>query len=227
MHTETTSSSEPFVLRHLLRISATFRRRRLVRFLSAFPITSDTRILDVGGGGHDWDWGEWSGAIPHLTVLNLTVEDGEADGVRYVRGNACDMEQFVDQSFDIAFSNSVIEHVGSFDNQQRMAAEIRRVARDYWVQTPNRHFPIEPHMCFPFFQYLPLSWRRVIGRYWPFSFEMLRRGNPERDAVEVRLLDRAEVERCFPEARVVPEKAFGLTKSWIATTAVPEPQTAP
>ena len=184
------------------------------RFLAVFPVTGATRILDVGGGS-DWDWSGIPGEVPSITVLNLDVVDGVSGHIRMVRGDACDMSRFADGEFDIAFSNSVIEHVGSYGNQQRMAREIRRVARAYWVQTPNRHFPIEPHMCFPFFQYLPLGWRRVIGRHWPCSFEKLRRGDPEKDAVEVRLLNRKELRECFPDAQLQPERLLGLVKSWV------------
>lgn len=145
----------------------------------------------------------------------MASPDDRKAGIAYVHADACDMSMFADQSFDIAFSNSVIEHVTEWERQQMMAAEIRRVAKSYWVQTPNRHFPIEPHMLFPFFQYLPLSWRRVIGRYWPFSFEKLRRGDPVRDAVGVRLMTRAELQACFPEATIQAERFLGLAKSWI------------
>ena len=203
------------LLRFMLRASRAFRRRRLARFLQAFEITAETRIVDVGGGS-DWDWSGFTGVTPRITLLNLDVEDGESGRTRYVRGDACRMHQFADDEFDIAFSNSVIEHVGSYAEQQAMAGEIRRVARAYWVQTPNRHFPIEPHMLFPFFQYLPLRWRRTIGRHWPFSFEKLRKGDPERDAVEVRLLNRREFSACFPDAEIRMERFAGWIKSFIA-----------
>lgn len=78
------------------------------------------------------------------------------------------------------------------------------------------HFPIEPHMLFPFFQYLPLAMRRVIGRHWPFSFEKLRHGDPERDAVQVRLMTRKELQDCFPDANILVERFAGLVKSLLA-----------
>ncbi len=61
---------------------------------------------------------------------------------------------FGDREFDIAFSNSVIEHVPP-ELQAAFAAEVSRVADRYFVQTPNRYFPIEPHYQLPLFQFLP------------------------------------------------------------------------
>jgi 2-polyprenyl-3-methyl-5-hydroxy-6-metoxy-1,4-benzoquinol methylase len=62
------------------------------------------------------------------------------------------------RSFDIVFSNSVIEHVGDAESQQQFAHEIARVGRAYWVQTPNRRFPVEPHLLTPFLHFLPTRW---------------------------------------------------------------------
>ncbi len=209
-------SEEPRILRWMCAFSHRRRQRRREAFLRHFKITADTQLLDVGGGT-DWDWGVWPLGAPQVTILNLELPVERKAGIHYVEADACDMSMFEANAFDIAFSNSVIEHVPDWERQQAMAAEIRRVAKSYWVQTPNRHFPIEPHMLFPFFQYLPLAWRRVIGRHWPFSFEKLRRGDPERDAVEVRLMTRKELQACFPDAVIIAERFWGLPKSWIAS----------
>lgn len=203
------------VLRWMRAASTRFRRARLARFLSKFDVNEHTRILDVGGS-RDWDWGGWSGQPPRLTILNRDVEERTEGTVQYVRGDACDMACFSDHEFDIVFSNSVIEHVGDYDRQRNMAREIRRVGKGYWVQTPYRHFPVEPHMLFPFFQYFPLRIKRTIARHWPFSFQMLRGGDPERDAIEVRLLNRRELQECFPDADIGTERFAGFIKSLIA-----------
>lgn len=108
-----------------------------------------------------------------------------------------------DRSFDLAFSNSVIEHLFTWENQQRMADEVRRVARAYWVQTPNYWFPVEPHYLIPGWQWLPLGAR-----------ERMLRG-----AREIRLLRRGELARLFPDASLLPERVGGLVKSWTATRA--------
>ena len=67
-------------------------------------------------------------------------------------------------AFDIAFSNSVIEHVGSFEEQTRFAEQLRRVATGVWVQTPARGFPLETHLLMPLIHYLPLRWQTRLVR---------------------------------------------------------------
>lgn len=65
---------------------------------------------------------------------------------------------FADKSFDLAFSNSVIEHVGSEENQFRFAREMMRVEKRVCCQTPSRLFPVDPHLTAPFLHWLPISW---------------------------------------------------------------------
>ena len=45
-----------------------------------------------------------------------------------------------------------------------MAAEAQHVGRNYFIQTPNFYFPVEPHWVFPFFQFLPVATRVMLTR---------------------------------------------------------------
>ena len=76
-----------------------------------------------------------------MTLLNMPrgQECGEP-GFTFVSGDGCQLP-FADQSFEIVFSNSVIEHVGTPAQQRRFADEVRRVGKRYWVQTPTAGFP--------------------------------------------------------------------------------------
>src|SRR5262249_16452869 len=127
-----------------------------------------------------------------------------------------------DQSFDIVFSNSVIEHVGDAKSQQDFAREVTRVGRAFWVQTPNRWFPVEQHLLTPFLHWLPKSWQRVLAPRATVS-ALLTRTTPdprrfyfEHYLNDVRLLGPAEFSTLFPGARVVRERFLGITKSLIA-----------
>jgi hypothetical protein len=202
------------VLKKFLTISAKCRARRLQQFCDAMRLTGSESLLDVGGSS-DWAWHNVSFTKP-ITVINLQAGCDVSGRISCVKGDACAMSMFEDGAFDLAFSNSVIEHVGSFKRQQQMADEIRRVARRYWVQTPYRHFPIEVHMMFPFFQYLPISIRAWLGVRWPFSFEKMRNGDPLRDATEVWLLDIRQMKKLFPEAEIIIERFMGMPKSIVA-----------
>lgn len=187
-----------------------FRRRRMDRFVAAMGLTSDSRVLDVGGSPSIWDA---SPVLPQLTFLNL-VPDGDS---RTVVGDARALD-FPDGHFDVVFSNSVIEHVGAAEDQARFAAEIRRVGKSYWVQTPNRSFPIEAHYWAPFVHWLPRPLQKRLVRWvslWGWT------ARPSQAAVdahvdEIRLLTRSDMARLFPDATLVPERVLGLTKSWIA-----------
>jgi len=60
---------------------------------------------------------------------------------------------FDDGAFDIATSNAVLEHVGSFNNQSLFVHELCRVARRVFISVPNRFFPVEHHTALPIAHY--------------------------------------------------------------------------
>ncbi len=122
-------------------------------FVRRMGVREGMSILDLGGQPLIWD------SVPfslNLTILNLPGQidtkghDAGSDksivpthhNIRYVEGDACNVDGFGDRSFDIVFSNSVIEHVGPADKQASFAHEARRLSRSYWVQTPSKWFPI-------------------------------------------------------------------------------------
>jgi hypothetical protein len=207
------------------------RRRRFGRFLELLdPLPRPVSILDVGGTETFWQMmglDEQTGV--DVTLLNVFPCPTATPHVTSVVGDGCDLSCYDDGAFDVVFSNSVIEHVGSFDNQRRMAGEIRRVGRSYFVQTPNRYFPIEPHFQFPCFQFLPRRWQvkllrsRSIGWYPPAESDE----QAAAWASEIRLLTRRELGRLFPEAKLVAERYWGLAKSYVAIHAAPSGAGAP
>jgi 2-polyprenyl-3-methyl-5-hydroxy-6-metoxy-1,4-benzoquinol methylase len=129
---------------------------------------------------------------------------------------------FRDAAFDVVFSNSVIEHVGDAASQQRFASEVARVGRAYWVQTPNRWFPVEQHLLTPFVHWLPKRWQAAVVRHFTVWSALTRPTPDRRDFYiehflrDIRLLSGAQVEALFPGARIIRERFLGLTKSLIA-----------
>jgi hypothetical protein len=74
---------------------------------------------------------------------------------------------FDDGSFDIATSNAVLEHVGSFENQSLFVRELCRIARRVFISVPNRFFPIEHHTAIPFAHYHDAAFKlacRITGK---------------------------------------------------------------
>lgn len=192
-------------------------------FLSEFPITPETRVLDVGGNPRIWSTVP-AAVRPRIVYLNLPrAAEPDDDRARLVFGDGCRLP-FADASFDIAFSNSVIEHVGSTKAQQEFAREIQRVSRAYWVQTPNRRFPVEQHLLTPVIHWLPAAWQRVLvprvtvwGLVTGASPEE-RRFYFEHYLRDIRLLTAGELAALFPGSRMIRERFWGWTKSLVVTS---------
>jgi hypothetical protein len=193
--------------------SSRFRRRRFQMFVDKLSVRPGDRILDVGGDEALWVDSPFRDGV---TVTNISPRPA-APRVRYVQADACDMSAVFDgNSFDVVFSNSVVEHVGDAERQARFAAEVRRVGRRYWVQTPYLHFPLEAHMLFPFFQYLPRGGQRWVGAHWKYS-HFARNGEDIEDELRrLRLLDRRSLRALFPDGELLSERVFGITKSLVA-----------
>jgi hypothetical protein len=199
-------------------LASQMRMRRHSFFLSLLDkIPEPITILDIGGTESYWNVVmEPAQKNVEITLLNRYSQIVNKEGFSSLQGDARSLN-FDNQSFDVIFSNSVIEHVGNFSDQQRMASEVHRVGKRYFIQTPNRLFPIEPHFIFPFFQFLPINWQIWLVRH--FNLGWMKKQSTNESALElirsIRLLDKQELQRLFPGASIYEEKFLGLTKSFI------------
>src|SRR6266550_9168705 len=198
-------------------LSTRLRRRRFAFFEALLDrLPKPVSILDVGGTPDFWQMMDSSEREDiEITLLNLIAIQRPPARFRCVVGDARNLTRFGDREFDVVFSNSVIEHVGNYADQQKMAEGVRRVGKRYFVQTPNRNFPIEPHFLVPLFQFLPIT-----GRAWllnHFDLGWYKR-EPDyqaakREVEAIRLLTEGELMRLFPEGVLCKERFFGFTKS--------------
>lgn len=201
-----------------------FRAKRLHAFLA---LADDVlrhkpvcRVLDVGGAEEYWSALEyvWRGRNLDITVLNVQERPLGTSQLTYIVGDARDIRQFPDNSFDIVHSNSVIEHVGRWADMRRMAGEVRRLAPFYFVQTPNYWFPYEAHALVPFIHWLPRPWQQRILMARKCGF--YPRATSLDEAHEIlsgtMLLNASEMTALFPDARIVRERLGPLTKSLTA-----------
>lgn len=196
------------------------RRFRLFeQLVDALP--RPVRIIDVGGTSAFWMMRGWQTRRDvRIVTVNRIDEPQQAENIVPKLGDATKLWQFPAGSFDIAFSNSVIEHLYTFDNQRRMAGEMMRVGNAVWLQTPNFWFPIEPHFHVPGWQWLPRGLRVHLLKRFRCGWRGPTSDTAEAQRLvdEVRLLTRRELEALFPGACIVPEHFAGLVKSWIVHT---------
>jgi hypothetical protein len=127
-------------------------------FSSAFPPSICHTVLDIGGTSHIWDM---LGGSYEVTLLNSDPREIETGRYPCIIGDGRSLE-FPSKSFDLAFSNSVIEHVGNWGDMEHFAAEQRRVGKSFYCQTPNKWFPVEPHLGTLFFHW----WPRLLRVYF-------------------------------------------------------------
>jgi len=182
----------------------------------ASSVERPMRILDVGGSQSVWERiGFTNQPGIHITILNIEQHTSKYANVECALGDACGMPQYRDKEFDIVFSNSVIEHVGNDVRIRQMAAELRRVGRNYYIQTPNYYFPVEPHFFFPLFQFLPISVRTTLVQHLNLFFINKHpvRAEAEAEVRNINLLTKRQVKELFPQARIVEERLFGIVKS--------------
>jgi Methyltransferase domain len=196
-----------------------FRRRRMARFAREFQLTAQTRVLDVGGTPDCWRLVPTQPRLVFLNTPRAREEVGES--CEWVAGDGRCLP-FANQSFDIVFSNSVIEHVGDAESQRQFAREVRRVGRAWWVQTPNRWFPVEQHLLTPFIHWLPRSWQQALVPHFTV-WSLIRKTTPDRRRFylqhylnDVKLLSESELRDLFPGAKVLRERFCGWTKSLVA-----------
>lgn len=187
------------------------------RFAEEFTPASTTRILDVGGATATW---RLAPTASEMTLLNLSYPQGvtqHAPGTTLMRGDGTRLP-FSDGSFDVAYSNSVLEHLFTLEQQGCFAEEVRRVAGSLWIQTPAREFLIEPHYLAPLIHFLPKPWRRrLLRNFTPFG--LMTRPSQERvDELvdEIRLVTFEEMQELFPDCEIRRERILFLTKSYIA-----------
>jgi SAM-dependent methyltransferase len=205
------------ILRRLLLPATRFRRRRMRAFLDTFADSLPVRILDVGGTAINWTLSGYRGDVVLLNLVLPHDAPSLPENLTYVQGDGTRLP-YPDGAFEIGFSNSVIEHLGTLENQLQFARELSRVARGLWVQTPARWFPLEPHFLAPLVHYLPHSWqRRLVRNFTPYGWVMRpSRSNVEALLDEYRLMTYREFASAFPDCEVRRERFFGLTKSYIA-----------
>jgi SAM-dependent methyltransferase len=216
------------------------RQRRAELFRGAFPLTADTRILDLGSesGAHIHSVLQGTQVSPGNVYIADIRLDAIARGAKQYGFQPVPLGEdgklpFEDGFFDIVYCSSVIEHVTlpknevwakmptrvfrerSLAHQREFAREIQRVGRQFFVQTPYRWFVIEAHSWLPFVGWLP---RPAVIPILKYS----RKFWPKWCAPDWHLLDKRQLASMFDGAEIRDEKWCGLTKSIMAVKTANE-----
>lgn len=209
------------------------RKNRADLFYSNMPLEKGCKILDLGGGSGSYinlilgGSTEYDVYVADILESDLQVAESKY-GYKTIRLNESGKLPFEDQYFDVVFCNSVIEHVTldkkdiytvidkrefyekSIAHQKSFAEEIKRIGKRYFVQTPNKYFILESHSWF--FNVYPFLSRKNQIRL----IKLLNRFWPKKTSPDWNLFTRNMMQELFPEARIIPERSLGFTKSWIA-----------
>ena len=196
-----------------------FRRKRMESFVRIMRPSPRARILDVGGLPHLRGLpGFWENSVTefNVTLLNLPgayagFSKAELAPFNLIEADACSCS-WLPRGYDIIFSNSVIEHVGSRQRQQAFANFVRSSGTNYWIQTPSPCFPIEAHCNVPFWWLIPSKSRIKKIRDWRKTNHIfLAQQMATTRAVSLDLL-----RSLFPDCAILNERFFGMSKSLIA-----------
>ncbi len=189
---------ESFFKRLLRDLSHQSRTKKFELLESVFCPRPEDLVLDIGASGEvflrytfedvypypervvagSYEWSEVSSARSCYPDCTHTVFDG------------CTLP-FPDKSFDLVFSNAVIEHILGPGRQEQFAHEVLRVGKSWFVTTPNYWFPFESHYHLPLIQFLPRRLQRVYNR-------LLGSQIPRGLVQEVSLLSARQMLQLFP-----------------------------
>ncbi len=206
-------------------LSSKFRRKRFgtfQKYLTKLGL-KEPRFLDIGGTQIYWDHIN-SYFKTNLSPIIVNIEkDYITNGIYAgIIGDGKSLSFIKDNTLDLAYSNSVIEHLTGFEDQNEMAYNIKRVAKYYFIQTPAFIFPLEPHFLFPFFHWLPKKVR--IWFILKFNLGWYQKCQSFIEAKKlvdsIRILKKKELKLLFKDAHIITERLFFIPKSYTLTNMI-------
>lgn len=183
-------------------------------------------VLDVGGSYIFWSTiPQHYRAMCTIRLLNLpgAYELMDTDGYAEIRnsvesltGDARSMPEFSDGQFDLLICNSVIEHVGNWNDMQSAATEAKRLSGHGWIQVPAFEFPIEQHFLTPLAHWFADPIQRRILKLFNKTFRGRTNDEMFMSMYHTRPLSRWQMRQLFPDATLRSEWLI-FPKSHIAT----------
>jgi SAM-dependent methyltransferase len=205
----------------LRKLSRRSRRKKFDLFQSVFQPGPSDRILDVGASGQPFTGYTFEDYYPYLErIVAGGIDLREVHHARrlyprvhYAMFDGCALP-FGDKSFDVVFSNAVVEHITGEGKQAQFAEEIMRVGKSWFVTTPNYWFPLESHYHLPFIQFLPRETQRWYNR-------LLGTAIPKGTVEDLALLSARQLQRLFPASRIVKMRLTFWPETLVAYSVDP------
>ena len=208
-------------------IGLRFRRARIAPLLDliseAYRAKGQCSIIDVGGRKEYWSIVPESFLLAHRVSITITnIEESSVrkpgDGIFNFEFGDGRQLKYGNGSFDVAHSNSVVEHVGRWEDMVNFSKEVSRVGCAYFVQTPNFWCPFEPHFGMLYFQCLPTPWKiALLMKKERGFFPRMPTVDAAKRAIEhCELLDERMIKALFADAEIRKERFAGMVKSFVA-----------
>lgn len=176
------------------------REKKYQLFMQLLRPDAATRILNVGATGigtglpdqleaaYPFQENITGGGINRSELMDYKRSFPKATALMF---DGCRLP-FPDKSFDIVYSNAVIEHLPGEDLVRSFAAEVQRVGRGWFVTTPNFWYPFDPHYHLPFIQLLPQDTQReLVQKLGKTPYDYLH------------LFSKREMRKLFPTSKVI------------------------
>ncbi len=214
----------------LHRLKRYTRGKRLERF-NAFSggVSGRIRLIDLGGTVKFWeDWGLAKQPRLEVTIVNDHHIDKNHEhdplslpNIHRLQADVLSLSAADLAQYDVIFSNSLIEHLPSPEAQRQLAQAIIDSGRPYFLQTPNKTSPVDPHFPRPYVPFFAAYPRSLQARLLSWSALGSGSAAPSYQAALERLsnyhpLTTRGVRQLFPQARIVMERPMGVPMSIIA-----------
>lgn len=194
--------SDSYFKRTLRNLSHRSRTKKFDLLLDLFQPRPEDQVLDIGASGEVFLRYTFEDIYPYPEkIIAGGYEHHEVASARHYYPNplytvfdGCSLP-FPDKSFDLVFSNAVIEHILGPHRQEQFAREIMRVGKSWFLTTPNYWYPFESHYHLPFIQFMPRPLQREYNR-------LLGTHIPKGETQKLGLLSARQLQRLFPTSRI-------------------------
>ncbi|MEW6221235.1 MAG: hypothetical protein AB1634_17105 [Thermodesulfobacteriota bacterium] len=187
------------------------------------------RVVDLGGTASFWTaWGFGHDGDLRVTLVNNHEQDrtnvGYDNSIPYVKEEINDVRHLTAdclKEFDLVFSNSMIEHLTSHEEQFHLGLTIEQSGVAFFVQTPNKYSIVDPHFPHPLVPFFGAYPKTIQG----LLLTMNRLGSGARAASLATARGRlryyhpvsaGQLQAMLPSGQLVRERFLGFCHSLIA-----------